>query len=486
MPKRAYNRRSFLKNVGMGAAAMALPGCVNLRRPAASKIGKRPNFVVVLCDDLGYGDLGCFGHPTIRTPHLDKLAARGVRLTDCYSAAPVCSPARVGMHTGRIPVRAGVCSWISSGPEHMRASEITIATLLRNAGYDTCHVGKWHCNRDLTDATLPQPGDHGFSHWFSTQDDAYPWHYRPENFVRNGQEVGRLEGYSCRIVVDEAIDWLGKGRDRDNPFFLHVCFHEPHEPIASPAEMVGKYGQVSNKDEALYYANVSNMDRAFGKLMAALEAQGLADNTLVFFTSDNGPETLNRYPGAQRSYGSPGPLRGMKLHIYEGGIRVPGILYWPGYSRPGSICKQPISGVDVLPTFCEMAQVEAPSDRAIDGASFLPVLSGRNIKRRTPLFWHYYRAIGRAKVAMRQGDWKIVAHWDHPTVLQPGAVLHPGDIEMIKQANLVNLELYRLSSDIGETTDLASSHPDRLASLAQEMVQLNAEVVKDAPVWDFS
>ena len=465
-----YSRRCFLKNVGFGAAAVPLAGCVNLRGLSESKNGKRPNFVVVFCDDLGYGDLACFGHPKIRTPHLDKLAARGVRLVVCYSAAPLCSPARVGMYTGRIPVRAGVCSWISSGPEHMRALEITVATLLRNAGYDTCHVGKWHCNSDLTDASLPQPGDHGFSHWFSTQGNAHPWHYRPENFVRDGQELGQLAGYSCGIVVDEAIDWLGKRRHPDNPFLLHVCFHEPHEPIASPVDMVAQYGQIPNKDRALYYANVSNMDRAFGKLMAALETRRLADNTLVLFTSDNGPETLNRYQGAERSYGSPGPLRGMKLHIYEGGIRVPSIIYWPGHSRPGTITRQPISGVDVLPTFCEMAQVKVPGDRAIDGASFLPVFSGRKIQRRTPLFWHYYRAIGRAKVAMRQGDWKIVAHWDHATDLQAGDVLHPGDIEMIKQAKLVNFELYHLPSDIGETTDLASSHPNRLASMAEKMV----------------
>src|SRR5262249_48953055 len=279
----------------------------------------RLNILIILCDDLGYGDLACFGHPSIRTPNLDKLASQGMRLTSCYSASPVCSPSRAGLLTGRNPTRSGVYSWIApDNPMHLPASEITLATLLRRIGYRTAHVGKWHLNGAFNSSKQPQPGDHGFDHWFSTQNNAAPNHENPKNFVRNGKAVGKMEGFSCQIVADEAINWLKSGRDSPNPFFLFVCFHEPHELIASPPDLVKSYPAAKNEDQAQYFANVTNMDLAVGRLLKTLDDLGTADNTVVLFTSDNGPETLNRYKTARRSYGSPGPLRGMKLWLFEG------------------------------------------------------------------------------------------------------------------------------------------------------------------------
>ena len=194
----------------------------------------RPNIVVVLADDLGYGDLACYGHPVIKTPHLDQFAREGLRFTDCYAAAANCSPARTGLMTGRTPTRVGIHNWIPMfSPMHVRRSEITIATLLRNAGYSTCHVGKWHLNGDFNLPSQPQPSDHGFDHWFSTQNNALPNNRNPFNFVRNGKPVGPLKGFAARLVADKAITWLEKGRDQEKSFFLYVCFHEPHEPIAS-------------------------------------------------------------------------------------------------------------------------------------------------------------------------------------------------------------------------------------------------------------
>jgi arylsulfatase A len=194
----------------------------------------RPNNVVVLADDLGYGDLACYGHPVIKTPHLDQFAREGLRFTDCYAAAANCSPARTGLMTGRTPTRVGIHNWIPMfSPMHVRRSEITIATLLRNAGYSTCHVGKWHLNGDFNLPSQPQPSDHGFDHWFSTQNNALPNNRNPFNFVRNGKPVGPLKGFAARLVADKAITWLEKGRDQEKSFFLYVCFHEPHEPIAS-------------------------------------------------------------------------------------------------------------------------------------------------------------------------------------------------------------------------------------------------------------
>src|SRR5687768_2662589 len=197
---------------------------------------QRPNIVLVLADDLGYGDLACFGSEKLQTPNLDRLAAEGLRLTSCYAGHANCSPSRTALMTGRTPTRVGVRNWIpQDSPVHVRKSEITIATLLKQNGYATCHVGKWHMNGEFNEPTQPQPGDHGFDHWFSTQNNAIPSHRNPDNFVRNGKPVGKLEGYSSHLVVDEAVRWLGKGRDKARPFFLYVCFHEPHEPIASDA-----------------------------------------------------------------------------------------------------------------------------------------------------------------------------------------------------------------------------------------------------------
>jgi len=443
----------------------------------------RPNFVVILCDDLGYGDLACYGSETIKTPHLDYLASQGIRLTDCYSSAPVCSPSRAGLLTGRVPSRVGVYDWIPGGHVmHLREKEVTLATLLQDAGYATCHVGKWHCNGEFNSPAQPQPGDHGFEHWFATQNNASPTHHNPKNFVRNGKPVGQLEGYSCLIVADEAIRWLKEERDKSKPFFQFVCFHEPHEPIDSPPELVAKYPQATKRGEALYYANVTNMDAAVGRLMEALDNLKLADNTLVFFTSDNGPETLNRYRGAWRSHGSPGPLRGMKLHLYEAGIRVPGILRFPGRTKPGQVVSEPVSALDILPTFCELAGVKTPSDRALDGASFTALFRDEPVKRDTPLYWHYHRSIGEPKAAMRLGDWMILGHWDGPA-LGPGGSLRPGDMKLIKESKLVDFELFNLKDDLSQERNVANRFPDRLSELRRLLVAKYQEVQKEGPTW---
>jgi len=330
------SRRDFLKIIGLGSVSLATAACNSASSFAARRdLRKRTNVVIALCDDLGYGDLACYGHPHIKTPNLDRLAAEGMRLTDCYAAAPVCSPARAGMLTGRTPYRCGIYDWIpANNPMHLSRKEITVATLLRDRGYATCHCGKWHCNGKFNSDEQPQPGDHGFEHWFSTQNNALPTHHNPNNFVRNGARAGPLQGYSSTLIVQEAIEWLQNKWDRAKPFCLFVWFHAPHEPIATGPQFMEMY---DGHKEAVYYGNVTQMDHEFGRLMQNLDDMALRDETFVMFTSDNGPETLNRYRGSHRSFGSPGPLRGMKLHMYEGGIRVPGIIRWPGKTQPGSL-----------------------------------------------------------------------------------------------------------------------------------------------------
>lgn len=448
-----------------------------------------PNIVVLLCDDLGYGDLGCYGHSTIQTPNLDRMASEGIRLTSCYSAAPVCSSARAGLLTGRNPNRSGIYDWLPDGiPVYLKTDEPTVPGVLRDAGYRTAMVGKWHLNGQFNQPSQPQPDDYGFDHWMATQNNAAPDHENPRNFVRNGRAVGPTERFSCQLVADEALHWLDENAASEDPFYLHVCFHEPHEPVESPQKMVDQYRETAkNEDQAQYFANVTNMDAAVGRILDKLREMGVAGETLVWFTSDNGPETLERYRGATRSYGSPGRLRGMKLHIYEGGIRVPGILWWPGRAAAGTESSVPVSGVDLLPTACELAGIEPPDGKPIDGASLLPILEGQSVRRDRPLFWWYYRALTPPRFALRDGPWKLVAAWDGPLMREAaqsvGRNINPQSIDVVKTAQLTDFALYHLEDDLGETTDLSSKHPEVLQRMRQQAREIYREVQTEAPRW---
>lgn len=470
---------------------------------------QNPNIVVFLCDDLGYGDLGCYGHPKIKTPNLDQLADSGIRFTNFYSAAPVCSPSRVGLLTGRSPNKAGVFDWIPSsngspkknGREqvHMRKGEVTIAKLLKKSGYETLLAGKWHCNSQFNTKAQPQPGDFGFDHWFTTQNNALPSHENPKNYVRNGTPVGELKGYSCQLVVDEAIQWLEgrtmKKSDEDNsseedkPFFMYLPFHEPHEPVASPKELVEKYLPVAkNRDQAQYFANVENVDRAVGRLIAALNEKKIRENTLIIFTSDNGPETLNRYRRANRSYGNPGELRGMKLHTHDAGFRVAGIVNWKGQIEAKQVSDQVVSSLDFLPTFCKLAKVSVPETLNVDGTDFMPATKGKSIGRRKPLVWCYYNAINQARVAMRDGKLKVLAQLmtaeDPKKNLKRMDNLTEADRAVVANAKLAKFEIYDVTQDISETKNLYN--PDSATSqiLVAKLKDEYKKLVSDYHFWN--
>lgn len=426
---------------------------------AQESTSARPNLILFLADDLGYGDLGCFGHPIIQTPNLDAFAKQGVRLTQCYSASAVCSPSRSALLTGRTPHRNGVFTWIAEGaPVHLRTSEITLPSLLKQAGYATCHSGKWHLNGLFNNPAQPQPGDHGYDWWLATQNNAGPSHENPNNFVRNGHAVGRLEGFSAPLVVGEAITWLKEKRDPAKSFFLAVWTHEPHYPIKSDPRFKAMYADLTDDVQREHHANVTQMDFAFGQLMRALDEQKLVENTFVYFTSDNGPEGDGiKSPGR----GSSGGLRGRKRDLHEGGIRVPGIARWPNKIAAETTCDVPVIGSDLFPTMLSLAGVEPPNDRVIDGANVLPALtgSGSKIDRPQPLFWRLHMA-PNAKIAMRQDDWKILAN-----------------------AELTEFELYNLKTDERETTDLKSKEPERFAALRDQLVKHNTAINAEGPDW---
>jgi arylsulfatase A len=417
-----------------------------------------PNVVIFLADDLGWGDLGCQGNPVIRTPHLDAFAAQSVRLTQCYAGAGLCSPSRAALLTGRTPYRNGVFTWIPEREAlHLRASEITLPTLLRAAGYATAHAGKWHLNSHFNAPTQPQLHDHGYAWWLATQNNAAPSHDRPVNFVRNGRPVGRIDTFSGLFVAGEAVAWLTSVRDPAKPFFLTVWPHEPHHPIKSAPEFHALYRDLADRPLAEYAANVSQLDAVFGRITRALDALGLAENTVVIFSSDNGPEG----DGLTTEHrGSTGGLRGRKRSLYEGGIRVPGLVRWPGLGRPGTTSDVPVIHSDFLPTLALAAGVRPPGDRVLDGGDFRPALAGRPVARPRPLYWRCAIASEPMKIALRDGDWKLLA-----------------------DEELTQFELYNVQHDRTESRPLGEKHPEKLRELQQRLRTLNAEIEAEGPAW---
>ena len=438
---------------------------------------RRPNFLLILADDLGWGDLACFGHPVVKTPHLDRLASQGMKLTSCYSAGANCSPSRAGLMTGRTPYRVGVHSQIPMlSPMHLRASEITIARLLSDAGYATCHAGKWHLNGMFNLPGQPQPSDHGFAHWFSTQNNCLPNHLNPYSFVRDRIPVGPQAGYASQLVADEAIRWLKAGRDSQAPFFLFVCFHEPHEPIRSAPEFEALYDFPDDPSRVAHHANISQMDHACGRLLATLDELGVANDTIVWFTSDNGPERTKWH-----NTGSTGGLREYKGNMYEGGIRVPGIVRWPRHVAPGSTSDTPVCGTDFQPTAAAIAGVEAPADRTLDGMNIALLLEGKPLARTRPLYWQFNYAHTRPRLALRDGDWKLISTLDK---LPPrGVNITETTNDILKHAEPAEFELYNLRDDIGETTNLAEREPAKLASMTAALKEYFYDVRRETPTW---
>lgn len=437
----------------------------------------RPNLVVFLADDLGYGDVGCFGSERVKTPQLDRLAAEGARCTAFYGPASVCSPTRVGMLSGRSPFRLGIYTYIPQGSAmHLQRSERALPALLRAAGYDTCFVGKWGANGSLTDRRQAQPSDHGFDYWFAAQNNAIPDQLNPTCFVRNGTPVPDTKGYSAAIIVDEALQWLERRKDKTKPFCLFVWFQEPHRPIATPPEFVQPYVRFGTRpigdsadagtarkpppSVAEYLGNIAHLDHQIGRVLDALEKSGDAARTFALFTSDNGPIEP----------GSAGPLRGGKSTVWEGGIRMPGIIRWPGHIKPGRVIDAPMGGLDLLPTFCDIANIAVPRDRTLDGESVRALLEGRDFHRAKPQFW--WRPNG--EVALRDHKWKLVMK----TVARAGG---GSQTQWYQTAALErsSAQLYDLEADVAEKSDLAARHPDVVARLIPRLVALHREMQQE-------
>ena len=405
---------------------------------------KHPNLVIILADDLGYGDLGAYGHQIVKTPNIDKLAQEGVKFTDYYAPAPLCSPSRAGLLTGRMPFRTGIRSWIPEGKNvALGRNELTIANLLKQQGYDTAIMGKLHLNAGGDRTDQPQAKDLGFDYRLvntagfvsdSTLDNAkerprYGMVY-PTGFTRNEKPIGRAKTFSGELVSSEVVNWLDKKKD-NNPFFLYVAFTEVHSPLASPKKYLDMYapyisayakqhpdlfyGDWADKPwrgAGEYYANISYMDAQVGKVLDKIKAMGEEDNTIVIFTSDNGPVTRE----ARKVYelnlaGETDGLRGRKDNLWEGGIRVPAIIKYGHHIPQGMVSETPMSGLDWMPTLAQMMNFPLPKDRTYDGQSIVPVLEKQAFKREKPLIFGIdmpFQDDPTDEWAIRDGDWKMI------------------------------------------------------------------------------
>jgi arylsulfatase A-like enzyme len=392
----------------------------------------QPNILLIYVDDLGYGDLGSYGHPVLKTPNIDALASDGLRLTNYYAPSALCSPSRAGLLTGRYPYRTGIKSWIPEGSDiYLHAEEITIAEILRSVGYATAHIGKWHLNSDLGSDVEPQPTDQGFDYFYGHNAFQIPTNHNPTNVFRNGVSLGIQKGYTADLYADESIGWLEQ-RDEDKPFFLYLSMAEPHTTFENPPEYNQMYADFTRgpivpiesgaseppKDTLVprgpgeYYANVAYMDSQLGRVLHALDDLGIADDTVVVFASDNGPVTsawLQWYE--TNAYGSTGGLRGRKHFLYEGGIKVPAIIRYPGVTRPGSMSNELALGTDIFTTLVKIGGGEIPQDRPIDGIDIAPLLVGDSLPERA-VFWSL-SSHGELEFAVRRGSWKLLLDRDH-------------------------------------------------------------------------
>ncbi len=417
---------------------------------------ERPNVIFIMADDQGSADLGCYGSKDLHTPHTDALAARGLRFTRFYSAAPVCSPSRAGMLTGRWPVRAGVpgnCASQKGGKGALPPGEFTIAEMFKEAGYSTAHIGKWHLG--YTPDTLPkaQGFDHSFGHMGGCIDNFSHFFYwsgpNVHDLWRNGTEVFHDGEFFPDLMVREASEFMEK--NRGNPFFIYYALNTPHYPYQGDAKWLSHFKDLPYPRN-LYAAFIAAQDQRLGDLFSKVDALGLRDRTIIIFQSDNGHSTEER---AHRGGGSAGPYRGAKFSLLEGGIRLPAIISWPKSLPQGETRDQLAHACDWLPTLADLTGIDSP-DTHLDGRSLAPVL--RDPESPSPhagrsLHWQVGTGPG-ADWAVLEGDWKLIGN-TRDTSAADG-------VDKRLQNFLVNLK-----DDPAESTDLAKKHPDIAARLRQ-------------------
>ncbi len=460
------DRRDFIRRVGRGALGLAGSSALLGSRSALAAAARQQklNVVFILIDDLGWKDVGCYGANLYETPNIDRLAGQGMRFTDAYAACPVCSPTRASIMTGRYPARLHLTDWIAGHKRpwakltvpkfnlQLPADEVTLAEALKPAGYVSASIGKWH----LGDKGY-HPTDQGFDVNFAgTKWGAPQRYFHPYKRI---SYPARLENeYVTDRLTLEAEDFIEANRDK--PFFLYLSHFAVHTPLQAKKDKIAKYkakiarmGLKLKPDiagrRAIYAAMIESMDESVGRVMSKLDALKIADRTVVFFMSDNG--------GLVRGgITSNAPLREGKGTMYEGGIREPMIIRWPGVVKPGSMCSTPVISTDFFPTILEMTGLEPDPSRALDGVSLVPLLRQTGAIAERPLYWHY-------------------PHY-HPGGARPSGAIRQGNFKLIERYEDGRLELYDLKQDVGEKHDLTDRMPAKAAEL-RKMLQDHLKAV---------
>ncbi len=444
-------RRNFLKAVGLGAASLALPTCIAGTGRAKQKTNKRPNIVFILIDDMGWPDVCCYGSTFHETPNIDRLADQGMKFTDAYAACPVCSPTRASIMAGQYPARIGITDFI---PGHWRPYEklivpentlqlplesVTLGDMFKGQGYATGYIGKWHLG-----GKGYSPDKQGFDQVVSG--------------VKN-QNDKQVSGFT-----DKAIEFIEE--KKQEPFFLYLSHHTVHIKLEAPQELVEKYEKkpkpATGVNNPVYAAMVEHLDTNVGRIMKKLDDLNLTERTIVIFFSDNGGlrEAYGGYRGKRQIVSTNAPLRDEKGTVYEGGIREPLIVRWPGVIKPGTNCSVPVTSVDFYPTFLNILGAKAPANQPLDGESILPLLSQTGTLDRDAIYWHYpHYHHSRPAGAIRQGKWKL--------------------IEFFEDGG--KLELYDLANDIGETKNLADEKPRKAAQLRKNLARWRKSVQAKMP-----
>lgn len=447
--KTKMQRRSFLRAMA-GAATVSAPAVLRGQT-------RQPNMVFLLSDDMGYGDLGCYGSPDIRTPHLDRMASEGVRFTDCYSNGPVCTPTRVGFLTGRYQQRFGKAfEWAlipaNNDVAGLAPRHTVLPSALKPLGYRSALVGKWHVG------SMPacRPMQHGFDESFGIfhgNADMYSHQFRTgANELFLNDQLTQKEGYLTELLAERAVSFIEKNSDK--PFFLYLPFNAVHWPFQEPGrpDQQRDAKTWTDGDRGVYRRMTESMDKAVGAVLDALRRKGVEEDTLAVFTNDNGGERLS----------DSGPLFHSKGTLYEGGIRVPAIARWPKQLPAGARTSQAAITMDFTATFLHAANAQAPTrERSLDGVNLLPILKGETPEQSRSLYWRIERA-NRRQAAVRQGKWK----W----IQEPAGLPE---------------QLYDLSVDPGERRNLSYQHPEIVASMSKSYRQwaktVDAQAAQEGP-----
>ncbi len=442
------DRRDFLRLASACAPRLFFPWSMT------AQAGARPNVIFIFADDLGWGDLGCYGNRQIKTPNLDRLAERGTLFTQFYVNSPVCSPSRTAIMTGQYPARHRIHGHLATHQQNQRRdmpdwldpAAPTLTRLLQQAGYATAHFGKWHLG---SGEGAPLPAEYGIDVHRTLNSNGPGWPDQNDPLFR---------ARSTRLFVDETIRFVEQNRDR--PFYVNLWTLVPHATLNPTEDQLAPYRRYGPRGinhvgaSPIYYASVSDLDAQVGRLLARLDELGLAEKTLVIFSSDNGPEDIHIANANHSGVGSPGPLRGRKRSLYEGGVRVPFIVSWRGHVPAGRVDNDSVvTGVDFLPTLCKLAGVAVPRGHLLDGEDRSQVLLGRPAPRSKPIYWEWrFRIAGHVfnmspMLAVRDGRWKLLMNPDRSRI-----------------------ELYDIPADPREMNNLAAQRPEVVRELSAKLL----------------